>query len=236
MGDLLSPDGQSQANPPNKILLAMHRVMQEVFGVAKDRKNAHQGFSFTGHDDVTFVLRPAFVKHGIVQLVNVVGYDREGITATTKRGEETDSVVCAHVAIRWIAVEDGSWYEAHSYGEASLKGTTPDLQSGKAVSYAVKVAQLKTFMLLGGYADPEPDAGAPERAPEREHKRSEPPPRSTVTDEYIAELVNAYAEVTEKTGLDRMRKVVSGIARDVTEAQYDLLRLADEGAVARGLK
>lgn len=219
---------------PRQIIRAMHAVMAEVAGVAKDRKNTHHNFNYTGHDDVTWALRPAFVRNGIVQLESTVGHERLSVTSTTKRGEETDSIVKVHVIVTWVSVEDGSQVQAHSYGESSMKGTTADLQVGKAVSYAVKVAQLKTFMLLGGYEDSEKNAGSEQQDGNGgEPREQSKPAKESTSDEAVRLLIDRYGAAKEEKEIGDIRRAVDKIVRSTTEEQYNLLLAADEAASKR---
>ncbi len=220
------------------IIRAMHNVMRDVIGVAKDRKNSHYNFFFTGHDDVTEALRPHFVNHGIVQDVSIVGHERIQATRESKGKSTEDSIARVHVIITWTSVEDGTSKTVHTFGESSAAGTTADLQVGKAVSYAVKVAQLKTFMLLGGYQDSEVGAGAEEvwKAPSdaRGGKApSERPPGNPVSDEQVELLVSEYNAVSAKGDLDKLRVAVAAMLDRTSEEQYKRLNEADERAAGR---
>ncbi len=217
------------------IIRAMHNVMRDVIGVAKERKNSHYNFFFTGHDDVTEALRPHFVNHGIVQDVSVVGHDRIQATRESKGKSTEDSIARVHVIITWTSVDDGTSKTVHTYGESSAAGTTADLQVGKAVSYAVKVAQLKTFMLLGGYQDSEVGAGAPEprEASGGSKSPSERPPGNPVSDEQVELLVSEYNAVSAKGELDKLRASVAAMLDRASDEQYKRLQDADERAAGR---
>src|SRR5690606_21937067 len=77
------------------------------------------------------------------------------------------------VRITWTALEDGSYQAVDSWGETTVKNKSgrPDgVEVGQALSYAVKVAQLKNFMLVGGLI-PDAEESHGEREPAREEPR-----------------------------------------------------------------
>lgn len=123
-------------------------VMRDVERVSKDRYNPHHKYSFAGHDDVALAIRKAMVVHGITQEVSVVESTR------------SEGIFYVNVRVRWVNVDDPKdFVEVTMPGESqpSGKGGAQPQQVGVAVSYAVKVAQLKNFMLLG---DDTPDVEA----------------------------------------------------------------------------
>jgi hypothetical protein len=207
-----------------KIYAAIHQVMGEVRGVDKERVNPHHKFKYTGHDDVTWALHDPFVKAGIVQIVSVVNHHRT----------EAELVKC-EIEIRWVCIHDGSEVKVTAFGDAGMyKGEQQSLQVGKAVSYAVKMAQLKTFMLIGGAPDPE-DGEEREREPAAARPRSEPPPppvRSQVSDDQIRLFEDEYKKVSNQKELNAIRAAITPYMDklDPDGPQYERLRLADESA------
>lgn len=206
------------------IYKAIASVMAKVRGVDKDRVNPHHKFKYTGHDDVTFALHDAFVEAGIVQVVSTLSHRR------------TDAeLVQVNVECRWVCTADGTEVKVESWGEAGMyKGEQQSLQVGKAVSYAVKMAQLKTFMLIGGAPDPESDRVEEHRPESR--PRSEPPPPpvrngGAVSDEQIRLFEDEYKKVTTRKELDAIRFAVSPFIERMSEQQEDRLRRVDEDAM-----
>lgn len=152
---------------PKNLHQRINEVMATVDSVRKDRVNTHHGYNYTGHEDVTAALRAAMVSAGIVQTVNLL-----------EHGRLESGAMFAMVEVRWVNVDFPQDYvPAVSYGESGPSGRggpTPQ-QIGVAVSYAVKWAQLKNFMLLG---DETPDAeryhDAPPPVPERPDVQVDP--------------------------------------------------------------
>lgn len=209
------------------IVRAMAAVMAEVEGVRKDRKGP--GYKYTGHDDVTEVLRDAFIKCGIVQSVSTkdVTLSEFGLRMT--------------VIVKWTATEDGTYETSEVPGIAEPilnrdgKNVRPmDLGVGVGMSYAVKYAQLKAFMLVGGV----PDAEEPRRGEAPQPKSpngSTRAPANPVSDEQVQLLISEYNAVSAESELTKLRIAVGAIV-DRLEPDgdhYKLLQNADERAAAR---
>ena len=119
----------------------IHAVMQEVTYVQKDKKQGMR-YSIVSHDAVTAKLRPALIKNGIV-------YYPEQIK-TEQHGNRTEVIG----AIRFVNIDDPQdciRVESFGYGIDDQ-----DKGPGKAMSYMVKYALLKTFGLETG-DDPDLD-------------------------------------------------------------------------------
>lgn len=158
---------QVVAQREREILKAMNiyqrlaRIRGEVQKVEKSGKHKH--FSFAKHDDVTATLAPLYLKYGV---------DRE---VSINRTERSGAVLAVTGALRWINIDKPDDYKAigifaegvdvghRQGGEPNIDG----LAVGKAISYAVKIAELKNFCLVG---ESTPDSerasiGAPVAAP-----------------------------------------------------------------------
>lgn len=213
------------AAPPGlNIFQRMREVMREVKIVAKDRYQKFDKFHYTGHDDVTDPLHDAFVKFGIIQHV-ILG----------DMGRREDKSFYVNVTIAWINVDDPTdRFVVLSFGEAMAtrdrgqKGD--DLQFGKAISYAVKVAQLKNFMLVGGGIEDNEATTRPERA-ERE-------PQSeavvAVADEQVQEFISQYRACKTRKDLEDVREAIMPLVnkRRLSEDQESRLAAADGAAEA----
>lgn len=209
------------------IVRAMAAVMAEVEGVRKDRKGP--GYKYTGHDDVTDVLRDAFIKCGIVQSVSTkdVTLSEFGLRMT--------------VVVKWTATEDGTCETSEVPGIAEPilnrdgKNVRPmDLGVGVGMSYAVKYAQLKAFMLVGGV----PDAEEPRRgeAPQpRSNNGATRAPANPVSDEQVALLLTEYSAVNSEAELMKLRIAVGAMIDRLERdgEQYKQLQAADERAASR---
>lgn len=209
---------------PTGIYVAMRAVMNDVQNVRKDRYNTFHKYSYSGHDDVTEALQAAFRAHGIVQTVDVVEHVRT----------ETDYVT-VRVEVTWLAA-DGSSVVVRSVGEAGpVKGYIPDLQAGKAISYAVKYAQLKNFMLVGGgIPDPESEHG-PTATDRPGVTAAKPQLRKVpeVQEKQVELLVQEYDDVTSPEELAKLRQAVAKLLDGCDDDSYKRLQEADTRAGAR---
>lgn len=210
------------------ILRAMAAVMAEVERVRKDRKGP--GYKFTGHNDVTEVLRDSFVENGIVE------------TFTTRDVRLSEFGLIMTVSVRWTAVSDGSYRECEVPGicEPILnkdgKNVRPmDLGVGVALSYAIKYAQMKTFMLLQGDVPDAETGRSVQQAPEPREERRPKPKGDPVSGEQIELMVSEYNAISNQADLGKLRVAVSGIVNRLDEdsPEYIRLREADERASLR---
>ena len=117
-------------------------VMGEVAYVQKEAKEVNGQYRFVSHDAVTAKVRPAFIKHGVLVVTDLVGHRQDG------NRTEVDMSVSF---INADHPDDRITIQAFGYGI-----DTQDKGPGKAISYAVKYALLKALMLETG-DDPERD-------------------------------------------------------------------------------
>ena len=206
-------------------------VMSELDSVSKTKKVKHgDKFQYIGHDDVTEALQPLFVKHGIVQKVSMQTLERDADTQMIR--------VCALVA--WVNIDNSEdMHVVTAFGEScattGVRDGAPrgdDLQVGKAVSYAVKVAQLKNFVLYGD-TTPDNETGQPKQqaAAANVAPRGEP-----VADVMIDALAGQYEAVKTRAELDKLREDVFAIQPRMPQAQEDKLAPFDRAADERTLK
>lgn len=138
----------TQASTLN-ILQRINAVMQELDYLQKEKKQGMQ-YSFVSHDKVTGAIRPLLVKHGIVCFPTDFNVKQEG---------NRTQLQCKVVFVNIENHSDKIAVDSFGYGiDAQDKGP------GKAISYAVKYALLKTFALETG-DDPDQD----------QHVKFEPP-------------------------------------------------------------
>lgn len=118
-------------------------VMKDVAYIQKGDKKVNGQYSFVTHDEVSRVLHPKLVEHGIVVIPSVIQWKQDG-----NRTE-------ADVEVSFVNSDnpdDRVTVRALGFGiDPQDKGP------GKAVSYATKYAMLKTFVLETG-DDPERDS------------------------------------------------------------------------------
>lgn len=126
------------------IFQRLHAVMGEVDYIQKEKK-AGMRYSIVSHDAVTAKVRPLLHKHGVVYYP--VKIDRG------QNGNRTE----ADMLVRFVNVD-----EPTDFIEVATTGYGIDDQDkgpGKAISYAVKYALLKTLGLETG-DDPDEDQNA----------------------------------------------------------------------------
>lgn len=151
-------------------------------------------FKIIKHDDVTSALRPLYIKHGIVQEVTVLD-SRQLEGGTTE----------LHVGIRWVNVDKPEDFMAvtsvghstsHPRKDTGLM-VRDDLGVGKALSYAVKMAQLKNFALLSGEED-------------LEQEQAKPAPKFA-TDQEVEQALQALAGVRTPEDFRRVAEKVAAL-------------------------
>lgn len=115
------------------IFTALNNVMSEIGAIAKTSKNQQQGFMYRGIDAVMNALQPAFIKHKVISVPDVLEQTREE-RVTNKGGTLIYSIL--KVKYTFYA-EDGSNVSAIVIGEGMDSG---DKASNKAMSVAYKYA------------------------------------------------------------------------------------------------
>lgn len=213
--DVSDSDYDSSLNVYQRI----QRVKQAVSGVDKKGKHA-QGFAFLKHDDVTAALSGLFVKYGI---------DREVTTVST---EQRENVCEMWVEISWVNVdrpEDRKTVRVFAEGVNIIRQNgvvnKDGLATGKALSYAVKMAELKNFCLVG---DTTPDA---ERSGGSLESAQVTPPSS----EDYAKLVELYKSCSTVKELQAIREILTPLVhqKKLTSEQLDELSKLDSEAKKR---
>jgi len=98
------------------------------------------------HDAVNEAISPLLVKHGILAVPNVISERMEVTTATTRDGREYNQFVTrAVLSVTFINIDNPEEREAATVFGDGIDSS--DKGPGKAISYAVKYAYLKTFGL-----------------------------------------------------------------------------------------
>ena len=126
-----------------KVYTAINAVQKAMSqeGIAKGRKNAQQGYSFRGIDDVYAALSPHLASNGLCILPRVM--DQETIERQTKAGD-TLFYTSLKVEFDFVSVADGSKHTICTVGEAMDSG---DKSSNKAMSAAYKYACFLAFAI-----------------------------------------------------------------------------------------
>jgi hypothetical protein len=110
-------------------------------GIAKDKKNVQQGYSFRGIDDVYNALAPFLSEQKLCILPRVLS--REISERESQKGGALFSVtVCVEFDI--VSAEDGSRHVVKLYGEAMDSG---DKATNKAMSAAYKYMAMEVFCI-----------------------------------------------------------------------------------------
>lgn len=122
------------------IYQAIHGVMDEVGAIGKNRKNQQQGFMYRGVDEVMNALQPAFVKHNIFVVPEVLEQTRE--ERTTKNGGQ---LLYSILKVKFtFYADDGTSVSATVVGEGM---DSADKASNKAMSVAFKYACFQVFCI-----------------------------------------------------------------------------------------
>ncbi len=148
--DLMKAFIAAQDDAAPHVYAAINAVMADIAkeGIAKDRKNESQGFSFRGIDDVYNALSPILARHKLIILPRVLSRTvNERITVKEYNGQKKESVlfyVAVEVEFDLIAAADGSKHTIKTYGEAMDSG---DKATNKAMSAAFKYAAMQAFCI-----------------------------------------------------------------------------------------
>ena len=160
------------------IYQTINDVMSEIGAVGKNKKNQQQGFMYRGVDDVMNALNPAFIKHKLFIVPEVLEQLRE--ERTTKSGSGLIYSVCK---IRYtFYAADGSNVQVVVVGEGMDSG---DKATNKAMAIAFKYACFQLFCIpTEEMTDPDADSSTPNpkgAAKERKAAPAEPKkPKKTV--------------------------------------------------------
>jgi hypothetical protein len=167
-----------------KVYTAIAAVMAEIGkeGIAKDRKNQQQGYTFRGIDEIYNALSPILSRHKLCIMPRILA--RQVTERQTAKGGVLFSVV-VEAEFDFICAEDGSKHIVRTFGEAM---DSADKATNKAMSAAYKYAAMQAFCIPTegeNDADGETHEIAPAqrggRAPERaagNRQQSENTPRT----------------------------------------------------------
>ena len=130
------------------------------------------GYSYVRHDDVIREVRSVLLRHRVIMTVNTIDHKLEMVQGMTRPAERRAPFTQIEVSVAFVNIdnpEDTVVVNGVGYGI-----DTQDKGAGKAFSYAVKYALLKTMMLETGEDEEErlpeplevnPTAGAPRPVP-----------------------------------------------------------------------
>jgi len=194
------------ASPPGEIHGAIARIMGEVGGVAKGRRNQSQGYAFRGIADIYLACQPLMAKHSVHMVPHAVL--EESVTERPTKSGGTQLHVRMRVQFRFYHA-DGSWIQAVATGEAMDSG---DKASGKAMSYAAKYALIQVFALPE--EDPEIDTEARDPEP-LSPKATARPPAPTTPPVAAADVRDVDRNIVEHPAVTAAKAAFPG-ARDAT--------------------
>lgn len=149
-----------------KIYQSIISVMEDVGAIGKEKKNQTQGFMYRGIDDVMNALNPAFIKHKVFAVTQVLDQQRE--ERTTAKGGMLIYSICK-VKYTFYA-EDGSNVEVITIGEGMDSG---DKATNKAMAIAFKYACFQLFCIPTEEMT-DPDAECHELANKQSQGKAEP--------------------------------------------------------------
>lgn len=162
------------------IFETINAVMEEIGAVGKNSRNEQQKYMYRGVDDVMNALNPAFIKHKLLMVPEVVSQKREErLTANGK------NIIYSVLSVKYtFYAEDGSSIYTIVPGEGMDSG---DKASNKAMSSAFKYACFQTFCIPTEEMK-DPDAETP-------------PPSKPVKPTLEAKYVNTLFAELQRTGI-----------------------------------
>lgn len=144
-------DGQTAGEKSRNVVERMLAVMAEVGSIGKGREAPGLKYKFRGIDDITPVVQPLFVKHGVVLTQRVVEREREVVKTSAGTAMFSVRLLVEHT----FRAPDGSTVVTSSLGEA-MDGM--DKATNKAMTAALKATLTTSFTIPVN--DPEADTEA----------------------------------------------------------------------------
>lgn len=162
------------------IFETINAVMEEIGAIGKNSRNGQQNFMYRGVDDVMNALNPAFIKHKLFMVPEVVSQTRE--ERQTANGK---NLIYSVLSVKYtFYAEDGSSIYTIVPGEGMDSG---DKASNKAMSAAFKYACFQTFCIPTEEMQ-DPDAETP-------------PPSKPAKPTLEAKYVNTLFAELQRTGI-----------------------------------
>lgn len=200
-----------------QLIAAVSGELAQV-GIAKDRKNQAQGFSFRGIDDVYNVLAPIMARHGLVILPRVVSR-----TCEERAGRNGGSLfyVTVQSHFDFVSSHDGSKHEVITYGEAM---DSADKATNKAMSAAYKYACFQAFC-VPTQGDNDADAHTPEVKPKAPATAARP--AALASEAQLKKLFATARAAVGDTATDELRGHVAQLgltsSKELTSEQVSSL-------------
>lgn len=162
------------------IFETINAVMEEIGAVGKNSRNEKQKYMYRGVDDVMNALNPAFTKHKLFMVPEVVSQKRE-----ERRTANEKNLINSVLSVKYtFYAEDGSSIYTIVPGEGMDSG---DKASNKAMSAAFKYACFQTFCIPTEEMQ-DPDAETP-------------PPSTPAKPTLEAKYVNTLFAELQRTGI-----------------------------------
>ena len=135
------------------IFETINAVMEEIGAVGKNSRNEKQKYMYRGVDDVMNALNPAFIKHKLFMVPEVVSQKREERQTANEK-----NLIYSVLSVKYtFYAEDGSSIYTIVPGEGMDSG---DKASNKAMSSAFKYACFQVFCIATEEMK-DPDAETP---------------------------------------------------------------------------
>jgi hypothetical protein len=134
-----------KSESPN-IYQRIHNVMKDVTTIKKEDRKVNNQYTFVSHDEVTRVMHEQFVKHGIVMIPTVIECIENSYADTLSTGKSV--LICktsVKIDVAFINIDNPIDKICVQFPGMGIDNQ--DKGIGKAISYAVKYALLKTFCL-----------------------------------------------------------------------------------------
>lgn len=182
------------------IFETINAVMEEIGAVGKNSRNEQQKYMYRGVDDVMNALNPAFIKHKLLMVPEVVSQKRE--ERQTANGK---NIIYSVLSVKYtFYAEDGSSIYTIVPGEGMDSG---DKASNKAMSSAFKYACFQTFCIPTEEMK-DPDAETP-------------PPSEPAKPVLEAKYVNTLYTELQRTGIGISRILREYKVADVHDLTFD---------------
>jgi hypothetical protein len=182
------------------IFETINAVMEEIGAVGKNSRNEQQKYMYRGVDDVMNALNPAFIKHKLFMVPEVVSQKRE-----ERQTANNKNLIHSVLSVKYtFYAEDGSSIYAIVPGEGMDSG---DKATNKAMSSAFKYACFQTFCIPTEEMK-DPDAETP-------------PPSKPAKPTLEAKYVNTLFAELQRTGIGLKGILQTYKVADVHDLTFD---------------
>lgn len=197
---------------------AITSIMNEGYAIAKEKRNAQQGFMYRGIDDVMNTFQPLMAKNHIFVVPEVLEHTRE--ERTTGKGA---TLLYSILRVKYtFFADDGTSVSAVVIGEGMDSG---DKASNKAMAVAMKYAMFQTFCIpTEEMADPDsetpppstPKGAAPRPIPATPPATLKPPaaPNPPVSGEFTPTCADCGAAIDDRVHDYSVKKYGRPLCRD----------------------